>query len=197
MPYNISDLVMKYICYILIPALLSLPIVVSGNQEQEFEYEFIQEDTYYSFRGSFLVNAESECVIDLIYDFDNLSEYTLGAQSVELVQQGDTWYDVVYTYRKFAILKNRSTWRRTLQPDEHKIVFEMLSSENNLKMMPELLSSTGYYHVLKENDRCRVEYFQECRLKPGLFKRAYIAEAKQEAMTFLHAFKPYIERKCE
>jgi len=188
---------MKHLCYIFIPVLLSVPIVVAGSQEQEFEYAFMQEDTYYSFRGSFFVHAESECVIDLIYDFDNLSEYTLGAQSVELLQQGDTWYDVLYTYRKFVIFENESTWRRTLKPDEHTIVFEMLSSENNLKMMPEVLSSTGYYHILQENDRCRVEYFQECLLKPGVLKRAYITEAKQEAMSFLHEFKTYIERKCE
>ena len=80
---------MKNICHILIPALLSVPIVVSGSQEQEFEYEFIQEDTSYAFRGSFLVHAESDCVIDLIYNFDNISEYTLGTQSVELIQQDD------------------------------------------------------------------------------------------------------------
>ena len=171
--------------------------MISGSQEKEFDYEFIQEDTYYSFRGSFLVNAESDCVIDVIYDFHNLSEYTLGAQSIELIQQGDTWYDVYYTYRKLFILENKSTWRRTFKQDEQKIVFKMLSSENNLKIMPELISSTGYYQIIKEEDRCRVEYFQECLLKPGFFKNAFINEAKQEAIKFLHEFKKYIERKCE
>jgi hypothetical protein len=174
-----------------------VPLVVSGSQDKEFEYEFMQEDTSYAFRGSFLVHAESNCVIDLIYDFHNLSEYTLGAQSIELIQQGENWYDVSYTYRKFFVFENTSTWRRTLKPDEHKIVFEMLSSENNLKMMPEVLSSTGYYQIIQEEEHCRVEYFQECLLEPGLFKRAYISEAKQEAMKFLHAFKTYLERKCE
>lgn len=188
---------MKNICHTIIPVLVSLAIVVSGNQEKNFDYEFIQEDTYYSFRASFLVKAESDYLIDLIYNFNNISEYTLGAQSVELIQQGDNWYDVYYTYRKFFIFENESTWRRTLKPDEHKIVFEMLSSENNLKMMPEVISSTGYYQIIKEKDHCRVKYFQECLLKPGLFRRAYIAEAKQEAMTFLHEFKTYIERKCD
>ena len=84
MPWNISDPIMKHICYIIIPALLSVPFVVSGSQEKEFDYEFNQEDTYYSFRGSFLVHAESDSVIDVIYDFNNLSEYTVGAQSVDL-----------------------------------------------------------------------------------------------------------------
>ncbi len=187
---------MKNICHIIIPILVSLPIVVSGSQEKDFDYEFIQEDTYYSFRGSFLVKAESDYLIDLIYNFNNISDYA-GAQSVELIQQGDNWYDVSYTYRKLFVLENTSTWRRTLKPDEHKIVFEMLSSENNLKIMPEVISSTGYYQIIKEKDRCWVEYFQECLVKPVFFRRAYIAEAKQEAMTFLHEFKTYIERKCD
>lgn len=183
-------------CHILIAVLLSLPIVVSGNQEKEFDYEFIQQDTCYSFRGSFLVSAESDSVIDLIYNFNNLSEYTIGAQSVERIQQGDHWYDVSFIYRKFFIFENKSTWRRTLKTDEHKIVFEMLFSKNNLKVMPDVISSTGYYHIVREKDRCRVEYFQECTLKPGVFKSAYINEAKQEAIKFLHEFKKYIERKC-
>jgi len=188
---------MKNICQIIIPALLSLPIVVSGSQEKEFDYEFTQEDTYYSFRGSFIVKAESDCLINLIYNFKSISEYALGAQSVELIQQGDNWYDVYYTYRKLFVLENKSTWRRTLKQDEQKIVFEMLSSKNNLKIMPEVISSTGYYQIIKEKDRCRVEYFQECLLKPGFFKSAYINEAKQEAIKFLHEFKKYIERKCD
>ena len=187
---------MKNICHILIPVLVSLPFVVSESQEKEFDYEFIQGEMYYSFRGSFIVKTESDCVIDLIYDFKNISEYA-GAQSVELVQQGDNWYDVCYTYRKLFVLENTSTWRRKLRQDEQKIVFEMLSSENNLKMMPEVISSTGYYQIIEEKDHCRVEYFQECLLKAGFFKRAYIAEAKQEAITFLYEFKRYIEKKCD
>lgn len=188
---------MKNICQILIPALLSLPIVLSGSPEKEFDYEFIQEDNYYSFRGSFHLHAESDCVIDVIYDFHNLSEYTLGAQSVERIQQGDNWYDVSYTYRKLFVLKNKSTWRRTLKRDEQKIVFNMLSSENNLEIMPELISSTGYYQIIMEKDGCRVEYFQECKLKPGFFKNMYINMVKQEAIKFFHEFKKYIERQCD
>lgn len=170
---------MKHICHILIPSLLSVPIVVSGNQEQEFEYAFIQEDTYYSFSGSFLVHAESECVIDLIYNFNFQSAHTLGAQFVELLQPGDTWYDVTYTYRKFAIFANRPTWRRTVQPDEHKIMFDMPSSENNLKMMSEVLWSTGNYHIAQENDRCRMKYYQECLQKSGCFN-GHISPKRRE-----------------
>ena len=82
---------MKNIYQIIIPALFSWPIVVSGSQEEEINYEFIHEDTYYSFRGSFYVNAESDDLMSLIYDFDNISEYALSAQSVELFQQGENW----------------------------------------------------------------------------------------------------------
>ncbi|MBN1550971.1 hypothetical protein JW979_05865 [bacterium] len=187
---------MKNLHRLIIPALLSLPILLSGSQDKEVAYKFIQTDNYYSFRGSFHVTAESDCLVNLIYDIKNLQEYTPDVQSIELIRQGDHWYDVCFVYRKFLIFENTSTWRRTLKPDENKIVFEMISSENSLKIIPKVRSSTGYYQITEEKKGCRLEYFQECLLEPGYFKSAYIHEVKQDAIAFLHDFKNYIERKC-
>jgi len=187
---------MKNSYKIIIAILLSLAILLSANQKQELNYEFIQENTYYSFRGSFIVKSDANCLIDLIYDFEQLSGYSLGAKSIKLIQRGDNWYDVSYTYRKLIILENRSTWRRILVTDEQKVIFKMISSKNNLKIMPEVISSEGYYQIKKEKDGCRVEYFQECMLKPGFFKSTYIKKAKKEAIKFMHEFKKYIETEC-
>lgn len=177
-------------------ALLSLRIILSGNQKNEFDYEFIQEGNSYSFLGSFIVQAEQDCLIDVIYNFEHISKYTAGAESIELVQQGENWLEVTYTYRKFLIFENKSTWRRTLRWDENKVVFEMRSSENNMSIMPQLLSSTGYYQLKPEKEGCRVEYCQECQLKTGLLKTAYMNQAKKDAIKFLREFKEYIEITC-
>ena len=48
---------------------------------------------------------------------------------------------------KVIFFENRSTWRRTLNRDSQELVFEMISSENNLKILPEMLSSNGYYRI--------------------------------------------------
>jgi len=181
----------------IIVALLSLPILLYGSREKELDYEFIQEDTCYSFRGSFIVKAEPDCLINLIYNFKNISKYALGAKSIELVRQGENWYDVTFTYRKLLIFENQSTWRRTLNRHEYKVVFKMISNRNNLNIMPKMLSSTGYYQVRPEKEGCRVEYFQECKLKSGFLKDIYINKAKKEAIIFLHEFKEYIEKTCD
>jgi hypothetical protein len=176
---------------------LSFPALFYGRQNQELIYDFIQKDNYYSFRGIIAVNAKPDCLINLIYDFKNIVEYSSGAKSVELGSQGRDWYEVTYTYRKLVIFENRSTWRRTLMRDDHKIIFTMISTRNNLSILPELLSSTGYYLIIPQQDGCQVEYFQECTLKFGLFKESYINTAKKEAIKFLRVFKDYIDRMCD
>jgi len=176
---------------------LGLPILLPGSQEKGLDYNFIQNSNYYSFQGSFIVKAEFDCLINVIYDFEHISKYTSGAKSIEVIRQGENWYEVTYTYRKLIIFENRSTWRRILERDEGKVVFEMISSKNNLNIIPEVLSSTGYYQVKPEKEGHRVEYFQECKLKPGILKNSYINQAKKGAIKFLREFKEYIEKTCD
>jgi len=176
---------------------LALSNLSSGNQKQELDYKFIQYDNNYSFRGRFIVKAEFDCLMNVIYNFEHISNYTSGAKSIELVRQGENWYEVTYTYRKFLIFENQSTWRRTLKRDAGKVVFEMISSKNNLSIIPDVISSAGYYQIKNEKDSYRVEYFQECKLKPGLLKDTYINKAKKEAIKFLQVFKKYISKTCD
>ncbi len=188
---------MKKLYKAIIIVFLALPMLSSGNQKQELDHEFIQNDNNYSVRGRFIVKAKFDCLMNVIFNFEHISKYASGAKSLELIRQGENWYDVTYTYRKLLIFENQSTWRRTLKRDEGKVVFEMISSKNNLSIMPDVISSAGYYQIKNEKDSCLVEYFQECKLKPGLLKGTYINKAKKEAIKFLHEFKEYIERNCD
>ena len=186
----------------IIIALICLPIILSGsnlygNKKKEFDYKFIQDGKYYSFQGSFIVKAELDCLMNVIWDFEHLSKYTSGAKSIDLVRQGEDWYDVTYTYRRFIIFENKSTWRRILKRDEKKVLFEMMSNENNINIIPKMLSSTGYYQIKPEKEGYQVEYFQECKLKPGFLEDAYISKAKKEAIRFMAVFKEYVKRTCD
>jgi len=171
--------------------------LVYGSDDEEFRSEFVQEGTFYSFRGSFVVEAEYECLLDVIYRFEHISRYAAGAHSVELGCEGENWYEVTYTYQRFRIFENQSTWRRTLKRDERTVVFEMITNRTNLGIMPEMLSSQGYYHIEHENGGYRVEYFQECTLSKSLLNGVYIKTARNEAIEFLHDFKKYIENICK
>ncbi|MDP8322704.1 MAG: hypothetical protein RAO94_10175, partial [Candidatus Stygibacter australis] len=87
---------MKVTLRILILALI-LPIILSAYNDEEFDYKFIQADTCCSFRGSFIVNCQPGVLIDLIYDYDKISEYSPGVKTLELVRQGEDWYEVAFT----------------------------------------------------------------------------------------------------
>jgi hypothetical protein len=188
---------MKNFFKIIFLAFLGLPILLYGNRKNDFEYEFIHDDTCYSFRGSFIVKTEPDCVFNLIHNFNNISDYSLDAKSIKLVRQGDNWYDVTFIYRKFLIFENQSTWRRILCRNDYKIDFIMLSNKNNSTILPKIISSSGYYQIHPETENCLVEFYQECKLKSGFLKNIYIKEAKKEAVRFLKEFKGYIQKSCE
>jgi hypothetical protein len=187
---------MKKICKTII-ILFCLPVSLLSSQKAGIEYNFTKDDSSYSFRGSFIVNNDFDCLLDVVYKFEHISKFTSGAKSIKLRRRGENWYEVTYTYRKLLIFENKSTWRRTLKREKGRVVFEMVSNKNNLSIIPEVLSSTGYYQVKPDDNGFRIEYCQGCVLKPGLLKNAYIRQAKKEAIKFLALFKKYVEKICD
>jgi len=175
---------------------MSVPVLIYGGSTEELQYQFSQDDSSYSFRGSFIVEVEPDCLISLVYDFGHISKYASGAAAVELIRQEDNWNEVRYTYRKFIFFENKSTWRRKLNRDNHELVFEMISSENNLRILPDMLSPSGYYRISPEEKGYRMEYFQECCLDTDLIKDSYIKKVKKEAIKFLLEFREYVEKTC-
>ncbi len=176
--------------------LLSLPVILFGS-DTDYDYEFVREDSCCSFRGNFTVKAEPDNLVELIYDFDKIKEYTVTVKSLELVRRGEDWYEVAFTYQDLLVFENQSIWRRTINRAEKIIVFEMISSWNNSNIIPELLSSTGYYQFKPAKEGCLVEFFQECRLKPGLLNEAYYNKAEKDGIKFLSVFKDFIEQNCD
>jgi len=176
-------------------AILSVPFLSYGN-ENGFEYKFIQADSSYTFHGSFKVKAEPDCLINLIYNFDNISDYSSAAESIELIREGNDWYEITFTYRKYVFFEHQSTWRRSLDRKKYKVDFIMIANNNNLSMIPEMVSSSGYYQIKPEEDRCQILYYQACTLTPGILLDVYMNAGKEAAIEFLQEFKEYIEKNC-
>jgi len=179
----------------IIVALLSLPIILTGSQKKELDYEFIKDENYYSFRGRIIVKTELDCLISILYDFKHLANIESSAKSIVLLREEENWYEACHTFKKL-FFKHESIWRKTLKLDEQKIVFKMISCKHNSGLMPKVLSSKGYYQIKLEEEGYKVEYFQECKLKSALLKGAYINKAKKEAIKFMLELKEYIERTC-
>ena len=180
----------------ILPALVVLPLALHGGQVQGLDFEFSKNGDSYSFWGRFQVIAELGCLMDVVYGFEHISRFASGAESVQLVEEGEDWHVVAYTYRRLLILENQSTWRRTLDRQGQRVVFEMLTSRNNLRILPRVLSSHGQYRIDGEGERYRLEYFQECQLEGGILRGTYMERAKREAEAFLGEFKGYVESTC-
>ena len=180
----------------IILVLICFPFFVFGGSREDLKFDFHQNDSSYSFRGSFVVDADPDCLITVILDFEHISKYASGAAAVEMLRQGNNWTEVSYTYRRFIFPENTSVWRRTLYRDRNELVFEMISSKNNLKIMPEVLSSSGYYRIRNVENGCRMEYFQQCNLNTDFLKKTYIKSVRKEAVEFLTGFRDYVEKTC-
>jgi len=171
------------------------PILSENGEIDGVNYEFNQVDSCYSFRGSFVLQAELDCLISILYDFKHLPNVLSDAKSIILIQQGENWYDAGYTFKKF-FLTNESVYRKTLKLKEQKIFFEMLSNKQNTNLLPEVLSSSGYYQIKGESTGYAIEYYQEGKMGSSLLQKIYIDMAKKESVKFMLELKKYIERSC-
>ncbi len=176
---------------------LALLIPISKNIGQELNYEFVQKENYYSYTGNLFVAADPDCLIDLIYKYENISKYSSGAKSIELVQHHESGYDVSFIYQKLLFIEHESTWRRTLSQDKRKIVFEMLSSETNIGWVPQIIYSSGYYQITSIDNGSLVDYYQECGLEHGALQDMYIRKVKKEAIQFLKTFEHFLSNNCD
>lgn len=176
---------------------LALLIPISENIGQELNYEFVQKENYYSYTANLFIAADPDCLIDLIYNFENISKYSSGAKSIELVQHHESGYDVTFIYQKLIFIENESTWRRTLSPDKRKIAFEMLPNETNISWVPQIIYSSGYYQITSIENGSLVEYYQECELEHGALQDMYIRKAKKEAIQFLNTFEHFLSNNCD
>ncbi|MCF7913241.1 MAG: hypothetical protein K9M99_11975 [Candidatus Cloacimonetes bacterium] len=174
--------------------LVCLPLLLSAAKNQDFTYEFHQGADSCTFKGDFIIKAVPDSLLKIVFDFNHIVDYALTAKSLELVQQGENWYDVAFIYQDMLVLENQSVWRRTINRAEKIITFKMISTSNNMSVIPELLSSSGYYQFKPANDGCLVEFFQEFRLSPGLLNEAYYRKAEKEGIKFLRVFKDFLEQ---
>ena len=72
----------------------------------------------------------------------------------------------------------------------------MLPENKSSMLFPTFISSSGYYKIIAQKTAYKVEYFQECKIKPSFMKDIYIKSAEKEAVDFLSELKKYVQRTC-
>jgi len=176
---------------------LIMPVMMLANEGNDIQYRFTQTDSSYSFYGSFKINSDPNCLIEISYYHEHILALAPDAKEVKLLDQGSDWNQVSYTYRKYIFFENRTVWHRKLDKDKQKVDFCLLSSENNLGIMPRIISSSGYYKVINREGYLIMEYYQECELASASLTEYYLEQMKKEAINFIHRFSEYAEEHCK
>jgi hypothetical protein len=188
---------MRFFAFLLLYILICWPSTgyTERHASNGVSHELSQDGDLYTFRGSFLVFSDRDCLLDILYDFDHLRRFVACPNSFSLLQKGNNWYDFCCTYRVLHS-ENKLVYRKTLKKEERKVTFEMISGRQDIKLIPEVLSSSGYYEIMPEKDGYQVVYFHQDRLSPSFCREIYVYLAKKEAVKFIQGLKTYVERKC-
>ncbi len=168
---------------------------LADHETNGIQYKFNQTDSSYAFWGSFKVKGNTECILNVCFDYEHIKALAPSAENVFLIDQGANWNKIKYEYEAF-VFSNQSVWYRKKESRQQKVNFKLLSSINNSSLMPEMTSSSGFYHIQHDGDSLIMNYYQECTLSESIFINLYIHRIKKEAVDFLYWFKKYVISEC-
>ena len=165
-------------------------------QKNQVQYKFIVSDTGYTFFGSFESNADPECVLDISFAFKHQKNLAPWAKEIRLDDQGENWNRLCFIVKKFGLFKNTSTWNRVLNQKKLRVDFTLINNSNKSSILPDIISSKGFYQIKKVNESILVKYYQECELTKSFISDIYINQGKKEAIKFLYTFSKYTNTIC-
>jgi hypothetical protein len=184
------------IWFTFISVIIPVPLTIFAQEANAIHYEFAQTDSSYSFYGTFKIRACPNCLFDICFDYRHISKLAPDAKEVRLMDQGTNWNRISYTYQKYIFFKNTSLWHRKISPEKQRVDFSLISSTNNLAIMPRLISSSGFYQVNEQGENFIVEYYHECQLTKSSITKSYLGKARKEAIQFIQRFSEYANKIC-
>lgn len=184
------------IWFSVILVIVIIPVNLFAEEPNDIKYTFTQTHSSYTFYGSFKINTDPKCLLEISFNYKHIRALALGAKEVQLIDQGSNWNQISYTYKKFVFFKNKTVWHRILNEENQRVDFTLVSSENNQTIMPRMISSSGFYQIEKEGEYFIVKYYQQCQLTEKLTTELYLNRAKKEAIKFMYTFFKYASTFC-
>lgn len=162
----------------------------------EAPYTFTQDGSRYTFVFSFVVAAEPDEVLDAVYPFADLQRFSRRASSVELLDEGDGWQTVRFSYATW-LSRMSTTFRRELDRPGRRIRFRMLEARRTGLPMPLPTASSGEYRLDSVAHGVRVTYRQTAETRDTILLRPWMARARSEAILFSRDLETYVRSKLE
>jgi len=160
----------------------------------EQPYSFIKEGSRYTFRLQFTAEASPDEMLDLLYPFPSLKQYSQTATSVESLDTGSDWQIVRFTYAT-GLWSVSTTFRRDLDRANHRIRFRMLDARRTGLPVPLPVSSSGEYRLEPADGGVRVTYEQTTEMRDTLLTAPWMARAHSEAVLFSEDLENYVRSR--
>jgi len=174
--------------------LLAVTSFSTRSLAAEQPYSFTKEGSRYTFRLQFIVEASPDEVLDVLYPFPSLKQYSQAATSVESLDTGPDWQTVRFTYAT-GLWSVSTTFRRELDRASHRIRFRMLEARRTGLPMPLPVSSSGEYRLEPTGGGVRVTYVQTTEMRNTLLTGPWMARAHSEAILFSEDLENYVRSR--
>jgi hypothetical protein len=157
-------------------------------------YTFTQQGQRYTFTFRFVVDASPDQVLDMLYAFPNLQQYSRTASAVELLESGADWQLVRFTYATW-LWSMSTSFRREIDRPNHCIRFRMVDARRTGLPVPLPMASSGEYRVDPFDGGVRVSYLQVVEARDSLLLGPWMARAHSEAIQFSHDLETYLRSR--
>lgn len=170
-------------------------ILITNATDKEIKGFLTVDDTVCITHYSFKTKCSRDKLLEIFYEFKHLKKFGGGGNTtIKKLAEGDDWYSVEYIY-KYFIYRSRASYKREVDYENDRVLFKLIAFEHNIGIVPEVVSSSGYYKISKEEDCNEASYFQKDILDKAL-SGMHLNMVKKETKEFLYSLRDYV-RKME
>jgi hypothetical protein len=174
--------------------LVAAALVAGSSFAAEPPYTFIREGQRYTFVFKFVVDAGPDEVLDVLYPFPDLKQYSSRSSAVELLESGADWQSVRFTYATW-LWSMSTTFRREIDRPNHCIRLRMIEARRTGLPVPLPTASSGEYRLEPIAGGVRVTYVQMAETRDSLLLGPWMARAHAEAILFSQDLETHVRSR--
>ena len=161
-------------------------------QEANIQYEFTQNKTKYSVHASFTSPLAMSEVLNILFDYHHVKEFTKSIDSVQLVEEGERWNRITFRQCELFGCIN-TTYLREVENDSGKLKFVQEESHISGYLIPRVITNSGYYQLKSHKQGSLVELFQAVELEESILLTIYQRYARTRARDFIQDLYEYLQ----
>jgi len=174
-------------------AVAALPSAVAAA---ESTYDFASDGPRYSFEFRFDVKATPDEALEVLYGFQHLKRFSRRASDVALLDEGEDWQTVRFTYSTW-LWSMHTTFHRELDRPNRRVRFHMTEAGRTGLPVPLPTGSSGEYQLEPLPDGVRIVYRQSVDNRDSFMLGPWIALARSEAVLFSRDLEAYVRSQFD